>query len=208
MTQALQSRRFSLEEYIEYDNSVDFKNEFHDGEVLAMSGASQPHNRITHNLNGMLYNALRGKPCQPYNADLRVYVYAHRRSYHPDATVVCPPEEFLPEDRKRGTVTNPTVVFEVLSESTRGYCLGKKLESYVTIPSLQHYVLIEQDWASVSMLTRRADGWLRTHVAAMDQKLVIPTIGVELLLEELYRNVEFPPPTEEPSPGPDDPAVR
>jgi Uma2 family endonuclease len=202
MTQALRKpaeRRMTFQEYVQHELRSDVKSEYHAGEVLAMSGGTIDHSRIIRNLAGELRSLLRGKPCEPFESNLRVYVRALERGFYPDAQVICGPAEFLESDATRTTVVNPTVVFEVLSPTTTAYDRGEKLRAYLTLPSLKQYVLIESTLPYVEVFTRRDEGWLRTHVAGLESTLHLASIGVTLKLSEIYLGVDFPtPPVEDP----------
>jgi Uma2 family endonuclease len=197
MTQALrqpQEKRVSFAEYVERELRSDFKSEYHGGEVLAMSGGTIDHSRIIRNLAGELRSLLRGRPCEPFESNLRVYVRAMDRGFYPDAQVICGPIEYYEADASRTTVLNPTVVFEVLSPSTAVYDRGEKLRAYLSIPSLKQYVLVESTTAYVELFTRREDGWLLTQAAGLEARLRLASIDVELKLSEMYLGVELPAP--------------
>jgi Uma2 family endonuclease len=186
-----QPRRMTFAEYVERELRSDYKSEYHGGEVLAMSGGTIDHSRVIRNLAWSLTGKLRGKPCEPFESNLRVYVRAFDRGFYPDAQVICGPVEYYESDRNRTTVLNPTVVFEVLSPSTSQYDRSEKLRAYLGIPSLKQYVLIETMIPYVEIYTRRDDGWLRTHAAGLESVARLESIDVELKLSELYLTVEF-----------------
>ena len=192
------TRRFSFAEYVERELRSDFKSEYHGGEILAMSGGTIDHSRIIRNLARRLSERLQGKPCEPFESNLRTYVREFDRAFYPDAQVICGPVEYHDADRNRTTVVNPTVLFEVLSPSTSSYDRGEKMRAYLSLPSLKQYVLIESTTAYVELLTRRDDGWLRTDAKGMESSLRIDSIAIELKLAELYLGVTFPPPAEMP----------
>jgi Uma2 family endonuclease len=194
MSQAVrqsQPMRMSFAEYVDRELRADDKSEFHAGEVLAMSGGTIDHSRVIRNLSRRISEKLDGKPCEPFESNLRVYVRAFDRGFYPDAQVICGPVEYHPADVNRTTVLNPSVVFEVLSPSTSQYDRGEKLRAYLAIPSLRQYVLIESMIPYVEIFTRRDEGWLRTHAAGLESVATLESIGVELKLSELYLSVEL-----------------
>jgi Uma2 family endonuclease len=194
MTQPiLKTRRYTLAEYFELENKAEFRSEFHDGEILMMSGGSYSHARIVRNLVILLGNELRGKPCEPFDSSLRVYSQSYNKSFYPDATIACPPMEFLNDDPVQGTLLNPKVLFEVLSPSTAPYDLGRKVDYYCSIPSLQQYVLLEQDRPEVILLSRRPDGWLRTRSEGLESSIALESVQLRLPFKDLYRDIEFTP---------------
>src|SRR5215203_5528676 len=133
--------RHTIAEYLRAEETAVEKHEFHDGEILAMSGGSPAHSLIATNAGREIGNRLKGKPCRVYNSDLRVAVAASARFVYPDLTIVCGGLEFHPDDAKRHTVTNPRVLIEVLSPTTEAYDRGDKFAQYREIPSFQEYVL-------------------------------------------------------------------
>jgi Uma2 family endonuclease len=196
MTQALlqPSKRMTFAEYVERELRADVRSEWHGGEVFEMSGGTIDHSRIIRNIAGELRTLLRGKPCESFESNLRLYVRNFERGFYPDAQVICGPVEYLSTDSTRTTVVNPTVVIEVLSPSTAGYERGEKLRAYLSVPTLKQYVLIESTTAYAEVLTRREDGWLRTDAAGLEASLKLASIDVELKLAEIYLGVELPGP--------------
>jgi Uma2 family endonuclease len=178
-------------EYVERELRSDVKSEWHGGEVLAMSGGTINHSRIIRNVACRLAERLEGKPCESFESNLRLYVQAVDRGFYPDAQIICGPVEYYASDKHETTVLNPTVVIEVLSESTATYDRGEKMNAYLTVPSLQQYVLIDSTSACVEVFTRREDGWLRTYAAGVDGALKLESIGLELQLAELYAGVNL-----------------
>lgn len=158
--------------------------QFIDGALVMMAGASMPHVRITSNLNGLLWAALRGRRCQPYPADLAVRVSA-RNDYYPDIVVDCGPVAGRES-------TEPVAVIEVLSPSTEADDRGRKWKGYRTLPSLRSYVLMAQDRMSIELFTRSEDEtWRWRELALPDAVLRLPGLEVALRLEEIYEGVVF-----------------
>jgi Uma2 family endonuclease len=195
-------KRFTLAEYLEFEDAAEEKHEFHDGEILAMSGSSPEHALITASTLRAIGNQLEGKPCRVYSSDLKVGQLANSRIYNPHGTVVCGPLEFHPSDPKRQIATNPRVIVEVLSPTTEAYDRGKKFRDYRTIESLAEYVLISQTAPIVETFLRQPDGsWLiGAAYTGLDATAAIRSIQVELKLSDIYANVTFPPPAPSPDP--------
>ncbi|MFT3786050.1 MAG: Uma2 family endonuclease [Tepidisphaeraceae bacterium] len=191
--------RVSIEEYYAREANSDAKHEFHDGEVIAMAGGTVSSSQICVNLTRRLAERLDGKPCQPLESNVRVHIQARNRDVYPDAMVVCGPVEYHAKDKSRGTILNPRVVFEVLSPSTEIYDRTRKREYYFSVPSMDTYVLLEQDRPVVDVLTRQPDGqWVITFFHGLEAVVKLTTLGIELPMRQLYDRVEFPP--EPPSP--------
>ena len=118
MTQPAERRRYSAEEYLRFERDSTQKHEFHDGEILAMSGGSPTHSLISSNVIREVGVRLKGKRCHVYDSNLRVWIAGTRRYVYPDSTIICGPLQFDPNDPKLETVANPRVIVEVLSPST------------------------------------------------------------------------------------------
>src|SRR5207249_4285796 len=133
MTAAATHSRYTLEEYLASEEASEWKHEFHDGEILAMSGSSPEHSLISANAIAALHVQLAGKPCRVYTSDLKLSINARARVCYPDASIICAPLQFDPQDAKRRLVINPRVIVEVLSPTTEAYDRGKKFRDYRTL---------------------------------------------------------------------------
>jgi Uma2 family endonuclease len=195
-------RRYTFAEYLVFEEAAEWKHEFHEGEILAMSGASPEHALITASMTAVLHGLLAGKPCRVYSSDLKIAVKPAERVVYPDASVVCGPLEYDPNDPKRHVVTNPRVIVEVLSPTTEGYDRGEKFRHYRGIASLAEYVLISQTAAVVETFFRQADGsWLIAGTyTGLDARARLRALDIEFALSDIYAGVEFPPPALPPDP--------
>lgn len=184
----------SVEEYLELERTSDQKYEFHDGYVVAMAGGTINHGRLCTRISAMLDRALAGSDCEVLNSEVKVHVASAQRFFYPDATVVCGPLETSPFTNH--AVTNPKLVIEVLSERTAGFDRGQKFHIYRQIPTLQEYILIEQDVPAVDIFYRQPDGelWRISRTEGLDGRLRIRTLDLDIPLSELYARVEFPEP--------------
>jgi len=144
------------DEYLALEREAEHKSEYMDGEAVAMAGASFNHNLIVANVVGALWGRLRGTPCAVVSSDLKVK--ATSRLYYPDVTVVCGEPRFL--DKAQDVLLNPTLIVEVLSESTKNFDRGEKFMRYRTIDSLRDYVLIAQDGTHVEHFRRQGEHWI------------------------------------------------
>jgi Uma2 family endonuclease len=176
----------TLEEFLAWEEQQELRWEFDGFEPVAMTGGTSDHSAIERNLIFSLTGRLRGKPCQVYTSNLKILVAGSIR--YPDAFVVCSPVT-------RGTrvVTDPVVVFEVLSPSTASIDIGAKNEEYRDTPSIQRYVMLSQDRQSATVFARVANDWVG-HILSGDTILSMPEIGIELPLAELYEGVALGPP--------------
>lgn len=187
MGHAAERIRMTEEEYLAFERASDERHEYADGEIFAMAGASRRHSRIAMRIGAELVYALRLRPCEVYNNDLRVFIPQSRRYVYPDGSVACGKIEMA--DNEQDTLLNPRVVVEVLSPSTEEYDRGDKFTHYKTIPSLVHYVLASQDKPFVEVFTRQLDGsWTCVSYEA-GQRIVLPAIECEIDVDQVYSKV-------------------
>ncbi|MFO0890054.1 MAG: Uma2 family endonuclease [Isosphaeraceae bacterium] len=182
--------KYTPAEYLAFERNSPIRHEYHRGELFAMTGASREHNLISLNLGREISGQLIDRPCEAYVSDMRVQVEATGLYTYPDVVVVCGQPEF--EDKQVDTLLNPTVVFEVLSESTEAYDLGVKFGNYRRIRSLREYVLVSQDRMMVERFARRGGEWVLTDYSQPDQSLELDSIGCKVVLERIYAKVQFP----------------
>lgn len=199
MTQPIEQRRYTVEEYFELEEHSDEKYEYWDGYVvplrgpLAMSGGSYAHSLIAMNVAGALRDRYRGGPCRVTGSDLRVKLRHAARFVYPDVSVVCGPPELDPRDKAKGTVLNPRLIVEVLSPSTQSIDRNQKLKNYLQIESLEEYLLVSQDAPRVESFFRQPGGsWLFTPVDGVDGILKVRSMNFEIPLREIFEGVEFP----------------
>jgi len=182
---------YTFDDYLTTEReAVDQRHEYLDGEVFAMTGASWEHNIITANLTSELHARLKSRPCTVLSNDLRVRIETANAGTYPDVAVLCGEPAFY--DNRRDTITNPTLLIEVLSLSSEGYDRGDKFTCYRTLPSLEQYVLVAQDRIAVDILTREADNrWILTVYDQPDQDVVFDAIGCTIPIAEIYAKVDL-----------------
>jgi Uma2 family endonuclease len=160
--------------------------EFVRGRLVLMAGGSARHNDIQVNLLVALRTRLRGSPCRPNGPDLLLRI-DDRTGRFPDASVTC-------GERGPNYLTEPVVLFEILSESSEARDRGEKRREYQRLPSLAHYVLVDQAASRVEIYSRSEGGrWIFQEVEGLAASLRLEAIAVDLPLAELYDGVEFPP---------------
>ncbi|HEX8501105.1 MAG TPA: Uma2 family endonuclease [Pyrinomonadaceae bacterium] len=178
------------EEYLAFERAAEYKNEYFDGEIYAMTGASRRHNVIAGNIVGSLWQQLRGQPCEVYPSDMRVRILSANIYTYPDVVVVCGEAEF--EDAHVDTLLNPTMLVEVLSKSTASYDRSVKSGYYRTLLSLAEYLLIAQDEYHVAQHIRQTDGrWLLSDIRGAESRVELPSVGCVLTLSDIYERVEM-----------------
>jgi Uma2 family endonuclease len=170
-------------EYLAIERSSATKHEFFQGQMVAMAGASLEHNVIVANIVAALHAALRDRPCIALPSDMKVLVRASGHYYYPDASVVCGAAEFA--DDERDAIVNPTVIVEVLSDSTERRDRGDKFHDYRSISSCTDYLMCSSTEPLVEHYTRDADGWRLREYGPGE---LLPLRGVELSLSvaEVY----------------------
>ncbi len=175
----------SYAEYLAKERESEEKHEFLDGEISAMAGGTPEHARLCASVAGVLREKLAGKPCSVFSSDLRVRVLATGLATYPDVSVVCGKLELDPEDPQ--AATNPTLLVEVLSDSSAHYDRGEKSTHYRRIESLRAYVLVSQRERRLEVAVRNNDGsWLVRAYSAGDAP--VPPLEISLPLDEIYAN--------------------
>jgi len=176
---------YTYEEYLALEHAAETKHEFVGGEILAMAGGTARHSALAFRIGGALYSALPSG-CTAFQSDMRLRVLATGRATYPDVSMVCGPIEFDPADPRQTTITNPTLLIEVLSPNTEEVDRGDKWRDYQRIPSLQEYVLVSQD-PRVEIYRRLGSGnWEYLDVR---EGLVTLASGTTLDLSVLYANL-------------------
>ena len=187
MSAVLEQTLYTAEEYLTLERSAPYKSEFHDGQIVAMTGASRKHNLITVNIARELSLQLKRRSCEAYSSDMRVKA-AKANSYHyPDIAVVCGTPQF--EDAYVDTLVNPTVLIEVLSPSTEAYDRGGKFARYRKIATLREYLLVTQDQPSIERYARQGDVWILTEALGLEASVPLESIDCVLSLREVYDKV-------------------
>ena len=189
MAAALPQTQLTPEEYITFERKAPFKNEFINGKIVAMSGASRAHNRITGDVFNAISNQLMGSACEAFIGDMRVKAGATASYFYPDVVVACDEPRF--EDNVFDTLLNPIIVVEVLSPSTEADDRGEKFYRYRQLVSLQEYILISQDKVCVEHYLRRGAEWIPTELRELTDVLSLISIDCALPLQDIYRRVTF-----------------
>ncbi|WP_438011453.1 Uma2 family endonuclease [Sorangium sp. So ce321] len=176
----------SYAEYLEQERASPTKHEFLNGEIFAMAGGTPEHARLCASVGAELRTHLRGRPCAVYSADLRVRVQATGLSTYPDVSVVCGKLERDLEDKD--AALNPSVLVEVLSDSSEAYDRGQKFAHYRHIPSLREYVLVSQHEPRIEVFHRNEDDSWTLREARAGQGAHLEAIGCTLSVDEVYRD--------------------
>jgi Uma2 family endonuclease len=190
---AIPKRKFTIEEYIEFDKNSEGKWEYFDGEVIDMAGGSLNHNKIASNVSRALGNKLEDKGCLALPGDMRIKVPKALPYRYPDVVLVCG-DPVIETIQGQDLLVNPLLIVEVLSESTKGYDFDTKFTAYQSIESFREYLLIAQDRPHVTQYVRQSEGgWMRTDFEGMESMVKLVSVDCELTFDEIYRLVKFPP---------------
>ncbi len=189
MVAARQLDYISPEDYLEGEKTSPIKHEYIDGQVYAMAGASDVHGSILVNIIALLRNHLRGKGCFLYPNDMKVQIPLKRRYYYPDLLVTCDRR-----DQETPYVKSfPTVIIEVLSDSTEAFDRGVKFADYRTIETLQEYVLVSQSAIQVEVFRRNQAGRWELYSFAAGDGVELASLGYSGAIETLYEDVVLRP---------------
>jgi len=175
----------TLEQFLQWEEEQELRYEFDGVRPVAMTGGTLRHNRINRNLIMALDQRLKGKPCQAFGPDVKIVVAGKVR--YPDSLVTCTPNV------ETGSIVNdPVVVFEIISESGGRTDRIEKLQEYQATPSIQRYVILEQNSIGATVFARQDDRWIGFALIEGDT-LQMPEIGIEVPMAEFYAGVELPP---------------
>ncbi len=187
-------RRYTPEEYLAFERAAVERHEYFDGQIYAMSGVTRNHDRVVRSVYREFETKLSGRPCEYFTSNMRMKVSATGLYTYPDASALCGEPEF--EDPEHVDVLlNPSVVVEVLSESTEGYDRGGKFAHYRRVPTLREYLLVAQNRVHAERYTPAGDPdapWVRLEYDAPDDAVELSSLGVAIRLGDLYERVEFP----------------
>jgi Uma2 family endonuclease len=184
--------KLSLEDWLEGERAaLEQRNEYVAGEVFAMTGASMGHNGIVMNIGRELSTQLKGRPCQVYANDMKVLIRAADAGTYPDLVGYCGEPELL--DGRRDVLLNPSLIVEVLSDSTEAYDRGAKFALYRQIPSLREYLLVSQGRVLAELYVRDDQGrWTLTDYRSLTDRIPLAGLDCTLSLAEVYDKADLP----------------
>jgi Uma2 family endonuclease len=176
----------TAEEYLTWELTQEGRYEYWDGEVVAMSGGTRNHNRVSGDFFRLLADALVDRPCEVYIVDIKVQVEPGQKYFYPDVVVTCDQRDDDPQ-----LVKFPCLIVEVLSPSTEALDRGAKFAKYRQFSTLQEYVLVQVDQPMVEVFRRNEqDQWVLSEYA-VDDRLQLKSVDVEMAIADLYRQVKF-----------------
>ncbi|MDF5721179.1 MAG: Uma2 family endonuclease [Rhizonema sp. PD37] len=182
-----QPQKMTFEEYLEWEPQQDVRYEYVNGEVFAMTGGTIPHNDIALNLYAALRPHLRSRGCRVNVSDVKVQLSPQSQYYYPDVIVSCDPQDL----NARKFIQCPKLIVEVLSPGTSGKDRGEKFTYYLTIPTLQEYILIDSEQISVERYSR-GEGRMWLYYPYTDGDIItLSSIEFECPIELLYEGIVF-----------------
>lgn len=181
---------YSPEEYLQLEEIAEYKSEYHDGEILPMTGGTFKHNQIAGNFYVALKLALKKQNYRVAIGDVKLWIPLTRRFVYPDVMVIAGKINYF--ENRRDTITNPLIIVEVLSQSTKDYDRGDKFEYYRTLPSFQEYILVSQFKVHVEHFFKTNENqWLLSEYAQLEAQLKLNTLPVVMTLADIYDEVNF-----------------
>ncbi|WP_462320882.1 Uma2 family endonuclease [Halochromatium sp.] len=191
--QAERTPRISFEDWLEGERaSLDERTEYVDGEIFAMSGGTAEHHAILSNINRELSIQMKGRPCWVYASGMKLRIQHADAGKYPDLMALCGEQVF--DDGRRDLLLNPSLIGEVLSDSTEGYDRGEQFALYRRIPSLQEYLLVSQHRVLVERYNRGTDGrWILSSFEDLADQVALESIGCSLAVAEVYDKIQFEP---------------
>lgn len=180
---------YTYEEYIELEAGSEQRMEYHYGEIYALAGSTKRHNRIVTKILGYFDHHFEGSNCTPFAIDIKLEITPKGKYVYPDFVLGCDEHDDFEEEM---IVRTPFLIVEVLSKSTESIDRTSKFKSYISLPSLQYYILVSQHEPKVEMFSRqRHDFWHYQTYTGLDAVLEIPKKNIELPLDRIYSGLSF-----------------
>ncbi|BAZ84351.1 Uma2 family endonuclease [Dolichospermum compactum] len=190
MTIAQETRYYSPKEYLEFEVNSELRHEYIDGLIIPMTGGTPNHNKIAGNLYVAIHFALKRQPYEVYYTDQRLWIPKRRIHTYPDVMVVQTPLVF--EEGRNDTITNPVMIAEVLSKSTKGYDRDEKFAAYRTIANFQEYILIDQYTIHVEQYVKTDHKkWIFLEYEDINDTLNLTSVSCQISLADIYEKIDF-----------------
>lgn len=181
---------YTIKEYLAHEEKANRKSEYYNGEIFLMAGSSHSHNLITSNINGELTQSFKQRNCWNYATEMKLFVESYDFYTYPDIMALCGEPDFVAG--RDDVITNPSIIMEVLSKSTRSYDMTTKFQFYQALATLQHYVLVKQREVKVIHYQKQVDNvWLMQTLTNLSDVLALSAIDVTITLSDIYNKVQF-----------------
>ncbi|MFP4124049.1 MAG: Uma2 family endonuclease [Coleofasciculus sp.] len=188
--QVTEQRYYSTEEYLALEEEADYKSEYIDGQIFPMAGGSTNHNQIAGNFYAELNFAFKKLDYRVFMSDVRLWIPQRRIYTYPDVMVIAGEPDYY--NNRTDTITNPQVIIEVLSKSTKGYDRSGKFRLYRTIPTLEEYLLLDQTKIYVEHFSKTdAKRWSFREYDESDQAIALSSVDLQISLADAYNKVKF-----------------
>ena len=190
MIAQIEKRHYTPEEYLALEETAEFKSEYHDGEIIPLTGSTTNHNQIAGNFCVCFKLPMKQQNYNIFISDVRLGLSSFRRYVYPDLMII----EGKPvyDGSGKTTVTNPLVIIEVLSPSTGNYDKGDKFYFYRSIPEFREYILIDHYQSHEEQYAKTTENkWLLTEYDGQEAVLAMTAVNLEIPLVDLYEGVEF-----------------
>ncbi len=185
-------RLYTLDEYLRMEGRSQDKYEYYNGKIIKMPYARARHNILSSNATIHIGSAIQalGKNYILFSSDQKIYLPELNYGLYADALVVCEEPKYWQGNDL--LLINPVLIIEVLSKSTQKYDRTGKFDEYKTLPSFKEYLLIRQDECHVeSRYKEEPNLWRETTATNLDSNIFLKSIGCELSLKALYKNVKL-----------------
>ena len=191
MTTQIEQRYYTPTEYLKLEEVAEYRSEYINGEIIAMAGGTTRHNEITGSIYAYLrFNLLKNKPYKVYIENVRLWIERHQIYTYPDVMVV--ENEPIYQGKGIYTITNPYIIFEVASKSTKNYDQGDKFDFYRSLSSLKEYVIVEQSRCHVILNTKTVEGkWILSEYEDLEIVLDLTSLSLSIPLKEIYAGIDF-----------------
>ncbi len=181
---------YTLEEYLDFEVNSSERHEYINGEIRLMTGGTPNHNQIALNLSGTLNFALKRQPYRVFVTDQRLWIPEKRLYTYPDIIVI--QGDIQLQEGRKDTITNPLIIAEVLSASTRNYDKDEKFAAYRTLPTFQEYLLIDQYTIHIEHYYKTDEKhWIFVEYNDSNETLSLNSISFEISVADIYDKVEF-----------------
>lgn len=185
-----EKRHYTPEEYLELEEQAEYKNEYRDGEIIPMTGGTTNHNKIAGNFYKQFPTTIEGQDYEIYIGDVKLSIPQYRIYTYPDVMVVKGKPVY--EGNSKTIITNPLLVVEVLSNSTKNHDKTDKFKYYRSIPSFQEYIMIDQYTFTVEQYIKQTEGqWLFKEYQGEDTVLTLDSVNFQVSLREIYERIDF-----------------
>jgi len=189
-TQLQQPYYYTPEEYLALEEDAEYRSEYCDGEMIAMTGGTVNHNRIVRNLSLELGLALKKQDYELFMGDVKVWIPHTKCFLYPDVMVIAGQPAYY--ENRKDAITNPLVIVEVLSKSTQNYDKGDKFDYYRTLPSFQEYIIINQYKFLVEQYTKISEyEWRIAYLNNAETSIELVTFPLKIALKDIYNKVDF-----------------